>query len=111
MPARWPSTGASREARAPRSGGVEVDTQGDAFLFAFAPASDALAPLRTRQAALAPGPVRVRMGIHTGEPQLTDEGYVGIDVHVAARIAACAPRRPGGDLGAHPGARRRPRLR
>src|SRR5439155_27353066 len=40
------------------------------------------------QRALADGPIRVRMGLHTGEPRLTEEGYVGIDVHKAARIAA-----------------------
>jgi predicted ATPase len=68
-------------------GGVEVDTQGDAFFVAFARASDALAAARDAQVAL-DGPLRVRMGVHTGEPLLTDEGYVGIDVHRAARIAA-----------------------
>jgi len=70
-----------------RNGGVEVDTQGDAFFVAFARASDALAAAREAQAGLS-GPVRVRMGIHTGEPLVTDEGYVGMDVHRAARIAA-----------------------
>ena len=75
-----------REAFA-RHGGVEVDTQGDAFFVAFARASDALAAAREAQAALN-GPVRVRIGVHTGEPLLTDEGYVGVDVHRAARIAA-----------------------
>src|SRR5262249_6562686 len=40
------------------------------------------------QRALAEGPIRVRMGLHTGEPRLTEEGYVGIDVHKGARIAA-----------------------
>src|SRR5204862_4431015 len=40
------------------------------------------------QQALAAGPVRVRMGIHTGTPHVTDEGYVGPDVHRAASIAA-----------------------
>ena len=40
------------------------------------------------QAGLGGGPIRVRMGLHTGEPIATDEGYVGIDVHRAARIAA-----------------------
>jgi predicted ATPase len=69
-------------------GGVEVDTQGDAFFVAFAKASDALAAASAGQEALAGGPVRVRMGVHTGEPAVTDEGYVGIDVHRAARIAA-----------------------
>src|SRR5213082_1640866 len=70
-----------------RHGGVEVDTQGDAFFIAFARASDALAAAREATAALA-GPIRVRIGVHTGEPLVTDEGYVGIDVHRAARIAA-----------------------
>ncbi|HSC48897.1 MAG TPA: adenylate/guanylate cyclase domain-containing protein [Gaiellaceae bacterium] len=69
-------------------GGVEVDTQGDAFFVAFARARDALAAAEQGQEALAPGPIRVRMGVHTGEPIVTDEGYVGLDVHRAARIAA-----------------------
>src|ERR671936_2811658 len=60
-----------------RHGGVEVDTQGDAFFVAFARASDALAAALEAQAALN-GPIRVRMGVHTGEPLLTDDGYVGI---------------------------------
>jgi predicted ATPase len=72
-----------------RHDGVEVDTQGDAFFVAFAKASDALRAALEAQAALAAkGPIRVRMGIHTGEPARTEEGYVGIDVHRAARIAA-----------------------
>ena len=71
-----------------RHGGIEVDTQGDAFFVTFARATDALAAASEGQAALAAGPIRVRMGLHTGEPLLTDEGYVGIDVHRAARIAA-----------------------
>jgi predicted ATPase len=71
-----------------RHGGVEVDTQGDAFFVAFARASDALAAAREGQEALASGPVRVRMGLHTGEPLVTEQGYVGVDVHRAARIAA-----------------------
>src|ERR671932_2857568 len=75
-----------REAFA-RHGGVEVDTQGDAFFVAFARASDALAAAREAQAELS-GPIRVRIGVHTGEPLVTDEGYVGGDVHRAARIAA-----------------------
>jgi predicted ATPase len=69
-------------------GGVEVDTQGDAFFMAFARASDAAAAAVDAQRGLADGPVRVRMGLHTGEPRLTDEGYVGLDVHKGARIAA-----------------------
>ncbi len=69
-----------------RHRGVEVDTQGDAFFFAFARASDAIAAAGDAQAALADGSVRVRIGIHTGEPVVTDEGYVGLDVHRAARV-------------------------
>ncbi len=71
-----------------RHEGVEVDTQGDAFFVAFARASDAVAAAADAQHALAGGPVRVRMGLHTGEPALSDEGYIGLDVHRAARIAA-----------------------
>src|SRR5215212_7904318 len=68
--------------------GVEVDTQGDAFFVAFSRAADAVAAAEAGRAALASGPIRVRMGIHTGEPVVTEEGYVGLDVHRAARIAA-----------------------
>jgi predicted ATPase/class 3 adenylate cyclase len=69
-------------------GGVEVDTQGDAFFVAFGRASDAVAAAEDAQLALAGGPIRVRIGLHTGEPRLTEEGYVGLDVHKGARIAA-----------------------
>src|SRR5213080_2639685 len=68
--------------------GVGVDTQGDAFFVAFGLASDAVAAAADAQLALSGGPIRVRMGLHTGEPRLTDEGYVGLDVHKGARIAA-----------------------
>ncbi len=68
--------------------GVEVDTQGDAFFVAFGRASAAVAAAEAGQRALADGPIHVRMGLHTGEPTLTDEGYVGLDVHKGARIAA-----------------------
>ena len=71
-----------------RHDGVEVDTQGDAFFVAFAKASDALAAAAEGRDALTVGPIRVRMGLHTGEPAVTEEGYVGVDVHRAARIAA-----------------------
>jgi predicted ATPase len=70
-----------------RHGGVEVDTQGDAFFVAFPKASAALSAATEACDAL-DGPIRVRMGLHTGEPLVTAEGYVGIDVHRAARIAA-----------------------
>jgi predicted ATPase/class 3 adenylate cyclase/Tfp pilus assembly protein PilF len=68
--------------------GVEVDSQGDALFFAFPTAPGALEASRKGQQALEPGAIRVRIGIHTGTPLLTKEGYVGIDVHRAARIAA-----------------------
>src|SRR5437667_2314157 len=69
-------------------GGVEVDTQGDAFFYAFRGAHEAVEAAAAAQASLRTGPVRVRMGVHTGTPELTDEGYVGLDVHLGARIAA-----------------------
>jgi predicted ATPase/class 3 adenylate cyclase len=69
-------------------GGVEVDTQGDAFFFAFPTAPGALAAASAVTDALSYGRVQVRVGLHTGTPLLTDEGYVGDDVHRAARIAA-----------------------
>ncbi len=68
--------------------GVEVDTQGDAFFFAFPTAPGALAAAGDMTEALASGQVQVRVGLHTGTPLLTEEGYVGGDVHRAARIAA-----------------------
>lgn len=74
--------------------GSEVDTQGDAFFVAFPGAPQALAAAVAAQRGLAAhrwpegGTVRVRMGLHTGEPTRTDEGYVGMDVHAAARICA-----------------------
>ncbi|MDH4345711.1 MAG: AAA family ATPase, partial [Thermoleophilia bacterium] len=68
--------------------GVEVDTQGDAFFVAFARATEAIGAAADAQRSLAEGPVRVRMGVHTGEPRVTEEGYVGLDVHKGARIAA-----------------------
>ncbi len=76
--------------------GHEVDTQGDAFFVVFERAADAISAAVTAQKALfnARWPdgaiVRVRMGIHTGELQSTEEGYVGLDVHRAARIMSAA---------------------
>jgi predicted ATPase/class 3 adenylate cyclase/DNA-binding CsgD family transcriptional regulator len=72
--------------------GHEVDTQGDAFFFAFARTTDAVSAAVAAQRALAShawpdqAAVRVRMGLHTGEPRRTADGYVGLDVHLAARI-------------------------
>ena len=76
------------------AGGREVDTQGDAFFYSFPRARDAVAAAVAGQRALAahewPGgaSVRVRMGLHTGEPAVGDEGYVGLDVVRAARICS-----------------------
>jgi class 3 adenylate cyclase len=79
-----------------RHDGVEIDTQGDAFFVAFARARDAVAAAVELQRAHAehdwPGgePVRVRMGLHTGEPAVGEEGYLGVDVVRAARLSATA---------------------
>ena len=73
-----------------RHEGVEVDTQGDAFFFAFSGARSAVTAAKLLTDALAPGPIHVRVGVHTGHPLVTSEGYVGEDVHVAARVAAAA---------------------
>ena len=70
--------------------GVEVDTQGDAFFVAFPTAPGAVAAADAGQRALESGPIRVRMGLHTGTPTVTGEGYVGVDVHRGARVAALA---------------------
>jgi predicted ATPase/class 3 adenylate cyclase len=75
-------------------GGVEVDTQGDAFFVAFASAPQAVAAAADATRALADHTwpegtsLRVRIGLHTGAPQLVGDRYVGLDVHRAARIAA-----------------------
>ncbi len=69
-------------------GGVEVDTQGDVFFVAFPTAPGALDAAAAALDGLAGGPIQVRMGLHTGTPLLTEEGYVGEDVHKGARIAA-----------------------
>src|SRR5439155_22176226 len=80
-----------REAFAEHSG-HEVDTQGDAFFVAFARAVDAVAAAVAAQRALAAHPwpngesVRVRMGLHTGEPALAGGGYVGLACHRTARL-------------------------
>ena len=69
-------------------GGIEVDTQGDAFFYVFGDAGAAVAAATAANEALAAGPIRVRMGLHTGSPLRTEEGYVGEDVHLGARMAA-----------------------
>ena len=68
-------------------GGREVDTQGDAFFFAFPTAPGALSAAEAFTTSLARGPIRVRVGLHTGTAHLAEEGYVGGDVHRTARIA------------------------
>ena len=73
--------------------GVEIDTQGDAFFYVFPSALDGLRGAVAAQRGLESfafthgSPVKVRMGMHTGEPQRTEEGYVGVPVNTAARIA------------------------
>jgi class 3 adenylate cyclase len=75
-------------------GGTEIDTQGDAFFFSFPRARDAVAAAVDAQRALRDHEwpegkeVRVRMGLHTGEPHMGEEGYLGLDVVRAARISA-----------------------
>jgi predicted ATPase/class 3 adenylate cyclase len=69
-----------------RHGGVEVDTQGDAFFVAFERASDAVAAAAAAQEALRGAGLSVRMGLHTGEPLAAETGYIGIDVHRGARV-------------------------
>ncbi len=76
--------------------GVEVDCRADEFFGAFADARDAVRAAVSAQRALKlhqwPGELQpaVRMGIHTGEPALAAEGYLGLDVHRAARICSAA---------------------
>ncbi len=85
--------GLVREAFA-RCGGHEVGTQGDAFFVVFLDAGGALTAAVNVQRAVAAHAwptgtqIRVRMGLHTGEPALGPGGYVGIDVHRAARICS-----------------------
>ena len=76
------------------AGGREIDTQGDAFFFSFTRARDAVRGAVAAQRALAAhewtdgADVKVRMGLHTGEPTVGDEGYLGMDVVRAARICS-----------------------
>jgi predicted ATPase/class 3 adenylate cyclase len=77
-------------------GGIDISTEGDAFFAVFTSAVDAIAACARAQRGLADhewptdGPVRVRMGLHTGEGRLGGKDYVGLDVHRAARIAAAS---------------------
>jgi class 3 adenylate cyclase len=82
--------------RLSESGGREIDNQGDAFFFSFPRAKDAVAAAVAAQRQLAAHTwpdgveVRIRMGLHTGEPTVGDEGYLGMDVVRAARICSAA---------------------
>lgn len=69
-----------------RHGGYEVDSEGDAFFYAFGAAGEALAAVEEALGGLAATSIRIRVGIHTGEPGLDPPRYVGLDVHKAARI-------------------------
>jgi len=76
--------------------GQEMGTEGDSFFVVFSSAGDAVRCCLAAQRALAgydwPGgaAVRVRMGLHSGEPAVQEDDYIGMDVHRAARIAAAA---------------------
>jgi len=78
------------------AGGSEIDTQGDAFFYAFPRARDAVTSSvevqRAHAAAQWPDDavVRMRIGLHTGEPSVAEEGYLGLDVVRAARICTVA---------------------
>jgi predicted ATPase/class 3 adenylate cyclase len=69
-----------------RLDGYEVDYEGDAFFYAFQAAGAAVAAVEDAMTSLAPGPIRIRVGIHTGRPICDPPKYVGVDVHAAARI-------------------------
>jgi class 3 adenylate cyclase len=77
-----------------KANGQEIDTQGDAFFFSFTRAKDAVTGAVAAQRALAAHEwpeglaVKTRMGLHTGEPNVGEEGYVGLDVVRAARICS-----------------------
>jgi predicted ATPase/class 3 adenylate cyclase len=77
-------------------GGIELGAEGDALFVAFTSAIEAAAAAAAAQRALAAhgwpadGSIRVRMGLHTGEPTATPDGYVGLDMHRAARVAGAA---------------------
>jgi ABC-type transport system substrate-binding protein/class 3 adenylate cyclase len=97
---RWPEVHSAhrrivRQAFA-SNGGDEVDTQGDSFFYVFGRARDAALAAADAQRGLAANEwpddadVRIRIGMHTGEPVVSEEGYHGIGVHRAARIMAAA---------------------
>jgi predicted ATPase/class 3 adenylate cyclase len=69
-----------------RHGGYEVDTEGDAFFYAFQRAQHAVEAIGEAMQGLHGGPIRIRVGIHAGQPTLDPPNYIGLDVHHAARI-------------------------
>jgi predicted ATPase len=71
-------------------GGVEMGTEGDAFFFVFQSAREGLAAAGEMQSALVDGPLRVRMGVHSGEVLLAGGDYFGMSVNRAARISSAA---------------------
>jgi class 3 adenylate cyclase len=66
--------------------GYEVDYEGDAFFYAFASAQAAVEAVAEAMQGLEAGPIRVRVGVHTGQPEVDPPKYVGHDVHLAARV-------------------------
>jgi predicted ATPase/class 3 adenylate cyclase len=70
--------------------GYEVDDAGDGLFYAFPSASGAVSAVAEAMASLDSGPVRIRVGVHTGEPLLDSPKYIGADVHKAARIMSAA---------------------
>jgi len=71
-----------------RHGGVELSAEGDAIFAVFHTETEAVSAAVEAQTALEDGPVRVRMGMHTGQPFISEGEYIGLDVHKAARIAS-----------------------
>ena len=78
-----------REACA-RHEGYEVGTEGDSFFYAFATAQAAVSAVSEAMTGLDGGPIKIRVGIHTGEPTRDPPNYLGLDVHRAARIMSAA---------------------
>jgi class 3 adenylate cyclase len=73
-----------------RYDGYEVGTEGDSFFLAFASADAAVAAIGEAMHGLDGGPIKIRVGIHSGEPSLDPPHYIGLDVHRAARVMSCA---------------------